>query len=220
MFEVNITGKKKTATGQNLLMHFEGSNGSSDFKDEYGRTFSLVGTPTPTLTSLRSKFGVCSGAFKNNGLAIPQPMKLKGDYTIECWVYLVELPTSRAGIASHNPTSNGSLMMLNSGGNIFLGYWLEGSATGSTWASASIVANKWYHVAATRQGGVYRLFSNGNLIHTSAVLPIPEITINLLFHYAPSESIGFSGNADELLITDGTAKYVTTFTPPTAPFTS
>jgi len=100
------------------------------------------------------------------------------------------------------------------------------SSTGSSWdivsnGVGSVVNNIWYHIAFTRSGNIWKLFLDGTEVYTTTIAIVPFSSSNLL-------RIGSDGNTDpnrtmngyidEVRITNGTARYITNFILPTAPF--
>lgn len=218
MLEMNMMGKKKRITN-NILMHFDGANASTTFIDEYGHTFSKLGSPK-IVTSV-SKFGGSSGWFQKECLILPTPLRLLGDYTIEAFVYPTAIPSGgyMQHIASKNQPVNSEYkfpLFLNQGGLGSIGMWVP-PVTGLSSYAGGFVLNKWAHIAAIRQGNVYKGFVDGvqKYQNTGAVV---LMEIDRLLGWVNAEYC-FSGFVDELRILDGTAAYFNNFTPPTSPFT-
>ncbi len=120
------------------------------------------------------------------------------------------------------------------GGRIAFG--VHNGTTGWTICSASVLApNTWYHVAVVRRlNGDMRIFINGNLersftgpagnvAYRPDRVPTypndPFLVIGAEKHdYNPTMYPSFSGWVDEVRISN-TARYITSFSPPTTPFT-
>lgn len=199
-------------------MHFEGADATSPFLDEGGRVIAKVGNPT--LIS-KPKFGSKSGYFNQTSLKILNPIVLKGDYTIECWINLDAMPataTNRAGIAGQLG-GNGTTLQLAFLGSGHIGLWIPGVGSGSTWAAAGITTGKWIHIAAVRKGNLYYLLSEGILRYTSAPSAVTEMTVDLLMYYPDTSAATFNGYVDELYIDNSFAKYTGNYDVPTSPFT-
>ena len=120
------------------------------------------------------------------------------------------------------------------GGRIAFGAH-NGSSGYSICSGATLTANQWHHVAVTRRtNGEMRIFLNGNLsrsysgptgnvsyrVGRSVPWPNePYLVIGAEKHdYDPSNYPSFSGWVDEVRISN-VARYTTSFTPPSAPFT-
>ncbi|MDR1062866.1 MAG: LamG domain-containing protein, partial [Azoarcus sp.] len=79
---------------------------------------------------------------------------------------------------------------------------------------------RWYHIAVTRQDGVFRMFVDGQLEASATKSIAVDFSQN-------GTAIGnngwdadgfFIGYIDELRVTKGRARYTSAFTPPNAPF--
>jgi hypothetical protein len=177
---------------------------------------------TSVNTSVK-KYGTGSIYFDGSGdrIVVPTATKLDliGDFTIEMWVYpsritsyQVLFDTSAAGSAGANMTE----FWINNSG--YVEYYARGSIllTGATVLST----NTWYHIALTKQGSTQRLFINGTLdaSTTSATQPNTGYSwyIGDRQSGAGSGQYPLQGYIDDLRITNGTARYTSNFTAPTA----
>ena len=142
-------------------------------------------------------------------------------YTIEMWVYpnnnsqnagLFQLSSS-ATYVQITPTNQLSIQLFN-------GYIQFGSDTawnvGNGVAANAYVANRWYHVAMTRQsGGLTKFFINGVQVHS--LTETTNYTGSYLvvggFYQLPTYVL--NGNLSNFRIVNGTALYTANFTPPT-----
>ena len=94
-----------------------------------------------------------------------------GDFTIECWFN----PSSVSGsgsvweplLASNNYTSNGSWVLYQQYDDI---YWrgYDGGTYANLVISSVLEANKWYHVAVTRESGTLKIYLNGEEVGSSS----------------------------------------------------
>jgi hypothetical protein len=142
------------------------------------------------------------------------------DYTIEMWVYpnnnsqnagLFQLSPSATYVQTF-PSNQLSIQ-------IWQGYIQFGSDTawnvGNGVAANAYVANRWYHVAMTRQsGGLTRFFINGVQVHS--LTETTNYTGSYLvvggFYQLPTYVL--NGNLSNFRLVKGTAVYTANFTPP------
>jgi hypothetical protein len=208
-----------------LLLHFNGSNGSTTFTDSSlsGHTIAAVGNAQ--ISTAQSKFGGSSGVFDGAGdsLTVTADTELligTKDFTIEFWVrmnatgvqyQLVDfMPASTIGyyIAIYKTTANKVAFWVNNANRIL--------------GTTSLAANTWYHVAVSRVSGVTRLFVDG-------IQDGPDYNdANNYLLQGDRPVIGGSGQVpgvlslngylDELRIMVGKGMYSANFTPPTSEF--
>ena len=138
-----------------------------------------------------------------------------GDFTVEAWAYFTAVGTNYVIVGNRQTTSNAEWwLVMQSSKMLFLG-----GTTNYLTGVTTLVINKWYHIAATRQSGTFRLFLNGVLDVTNTP------TVNSFSSTAWPLGIGdssdqnqyfFPGYISNLRIVNGTAVYTAAFTPPQA----
>ncbi|NBO98578.1 MAG: hypothetical protein EBU90_00355 [Proteobacteria bacterium] len=208
-----------------LLMHFDGSNGSTTFTDSsiHNRTFTASGSAI--ISTANSKFGGASLQVNSGYLTAPSDSSLgfDGDFTIECWLYLNNndigyqwfVNTSENGQDQTGWTlyteSNSLLSFLarnpNSGGWSF---GLQGPQP---------PANEWFHYAVVRSGSTLKMFVNGVDVNAS---PIVSSDFSQPVAYGDTFSIGnyvfidipLDGFIDEVRVSKGVARFPSTFIDP------
>lgn len=198
-----------------LLLHMDGSNGSTTFTDRssYARTVTRSGNTQ--ISTAQSKFGGASALFDGSGdflnFADATELEMTGDFTVECFVY----PTVTLDqiIAGHS-IQNVQLFRINGGAVGSLAFFLNGTQVFSNTA-AGITANQWKHLAISRSGSTTRMFVDGVQKGSSNTSWTGSFKINRI---GGAFTFDFQGNLDEFRITKGVARYTTNFTPPTAPF--
>jgi hypothetical protein len=161
------------------------------------------------------KYGTGSITFAGTGdyLNIPQEFPISyigGDATIEFWFYV----TSLTGVGYfYSSTGFVPLYIYRSSSN--LGVQVAGAYRDTTTSPISI--NTWYHVAVTKtSGNVYTIYVNGVSQANSGAG-----TMGSSISAGPVKiGNGLIGYIDDLRITNGFARYTTTFTPPTAAFSN
>jgi hypothetical protein len=164
-------------------------------------------------TAIR-KYGNSSIYFDGSGdyLIIPPNIGFvfgTGDFTIECWFYIVSgsagtLFDTRSGATGVTPLlwfSSSLLRYYINGGDVIL------SAT-------TLSASTWYHVALARSSGVSKMFLNG--VQTgSTYTDSNNFTLNNAINIGRGNDNAnvFNGYIDDLRITKGYARYTANFTP-------
>jgi hypothetical protein len=172
-----------------LLLHMDGSNGSSTFVDSssYGRTINVVSAgQTPITSNTQAKFGSASlcipgtGVNGNDGwLSIPASADFNpgsGDFTVDLWFYHTNT-VDQGTLYGYSGTASGSQGTDHKGMALYVGFGGVGhehslrfsaSSNNSTWDLVDATslpnvlnANAWNHIAVVRYGNVWTLYVNG-----------------------------------------------------------
>ena len=191
-----------------LLLHFNGSNNSSNFIDETGKT--IVPINNAILSSAQKKFGISSGYFNNDSLlqvTSSDFMFGSGDFTLECFVMLpVELGSKNSWIFDSRTTQNPSGIVLFFDSNKRLIVYCDVTYYNTT---ITLSTNVWYHIALVKQSNEYTIFINGvrDLIFTNP-LQLTNKTISIGRRYEPIPSQTATAiYIDELRITRLLSRY-------------
>jgi hypothetical protein len=217
-----------------LLLHMNGTNGSTTFLDSSITAKTVTSTNGAQISTAQSRFGGASGLFDgvNDYLDVSGTTDFDfgtGDFTIETFIRPsstggLRCIFSRQDLGPTGPTSMAVQVRLN-------GTFLEsvfrqsGSATVYvTTGTTAIATNTWTHVAVTRASGTVRLFVAGNVDGTTAgvtsslnsTTSTPKVAA-LAIATLPVTDF-FNGYMDEVRVTKGVARYTANFTPPAAPF--
>lgn len=210
-----------------LLLHGDGSSGSTSIIDNSSNNFTLNVYGDASISTAEKKFGTGSIQFDGSGdvltVSSSAEFRLDADFTIEAWVY----PTSqvrlypailnvgarysagpRIGVYfNHTANPNEYVIYINT--TLFL--------TGAIAPGF----NTWHHVALTRSGDTWRLFVNG-------VLDVSNTRTGTVFTSDPPFTVAsesatrgitdFTGYIDDMRVTKGVARYTASFTPPTTSF--
>ena len=197
------------------LLHMDGADASTTFTDVKGHTFTPTGNAQ--IDTAQSKFGGASGLFDGTGDYINTPSSADfaygtGDFTWELWVRLAVTSGNRY-ILDHG--SNGGTLTYNGG----LRYYNTTTGTGSILytTTPALLANTWYHIAASRSGGTTRLFVDG-VLKASGTDSHNYGAQSLRFGDYGGGGYWLNGWLDDTRITKGVARYTANFTPPTEPF--
>jgi hypothetical protein len=140
-----------------------------------------------------------------------------GDFTVEFWAW-----KSADGVSGYDGVCG-----CDTTGNAIGGWVIELSSIRGFFfytQNTVVISNNtnpndstWHHYALTRSGGTVRYFRDGNLItsatYTGDILSTVQFRIGIL-----GSSAFFNGYLQDLLITNGIARYEQTFTPPTQAF--
>ena len=142
---------------------------------------------------------------------------LSGDFTVESWIFMAVSPPGYAGIIdARSATTDAWVLGVNSSRFVDFYYGTAGRLTGATTALA---INTWYHVAATRQNGLLRLWVNGtqeiSATVTTAFIGTTATTARIGAIIDPQY---FSGYLSNIRLINGTAIYTDTFTPSVTPY--
>jgi len=202
-----------------LLMHFNGTNGSTTMTDNSKNNLTVTSNNGAAITTAESKFGGTSVFFDgtNDHLSIVNNSALNlsgGSYTIECWIR----PTGNYAnyntfIAKRSGASTSAwefYLRINTGVLSFYNSTTYESSVTPT-------ANVWSHVAAVYNGSTINLYLNGVNVLSSASAN-PDFDAPIYIGTFPTYSEYFAGYIDELRITKGIARYTSNFTPSTTQF--
>lgn len=208
------------------LLHFNGSDGSSEFDDATLKNWTVFGNAQ--IDTAQSKFGGSSAQFTGHGdyvVCNSYPADFgSGDFTVEFWA---KIPASRTSQYPF-PVSNNSYYTA--------GAWLIGCDTigspnvASVWIysySAVVVAisgsinindGAWHHIALTRSGTTIRLFVDGTLDGSVTLSGAISESAEKIYLSSPNSIYYYIGHIDELRVTIGVARYTSSFTPESTEF--
>lgn len=198
-----------------FLAHMDGANGSASVVDVKGHAISNSGATISTAQS------VSDGAslFLNTGNRLTTPASsaftFTGDFTLEAWLYPTAAPNFAALLDTW--TQSGGYQIAIESGSLCFYY----SGNSGVVCGGSLSLNVWHHVAVSRVSGTLRLFIDGSPVastpYTGTVSPAqPYLALNYQQQWGPE--FYFPGYLDEVRITNGVARYVSNFTPPTGAF--
>ena len=204
-------------TSVSLLLHMDGSNGSTTFTDSSSDGIAVTANGNAQISTAQSKFGGASGLFDGSGdylstAALASLAPGTGAFTIECWVRWTDRSGAQAlfnyvGVWSLNKAFANVIQtdnIMTSGGSLI--------------STTTFVDNQWYHIAVSRGAGAARLYVDGveesSVSGTNANLSTTNVWVGrTLFG-----NLYLKGYIDDLRLTIGVDRYTANFTPPTAPF--
>jgi hypothetical protein len=205
----------------NLMIHGNVGTGQS-FSDSSTSRHSITAGGSATHTNSRSKFGGGSIYFDGSGdflkIGSSSEWAFSGDFTVDLWVN----PQSTGGgnfvgdyyIGSSSTSPDWQLIYI--GGSQAVNFWRGSSrATSST---DSVPRNQWSHVALVRSGSGTnncKIYINGTLDGQGTFTTTVGRGLNLWVGIDGNEaSEPYLGYMDEVRVTQGTALWLSNFTPP------
>lgn len=213
-------------TFDKALLHMNGTDGSTTFTDESGKTWTAQGNAQ--IDTAQSVFGGASMLLDGTGdyLSTPDHADFElgsGDFTVDFRVRFnsISAPHALVGKWSTAGSPRSWLIYLNDA-NTLQFYWSTNGSVGGTGSPKSFSwtpsTATWYHVACTRAAGSLRMFINGSQIGAT------ESVSATFFDGAADVTVGGTHNGaallngwiDELRISKGIARWSDNFTPPTA----
>lgn len=211
-----------------LLLHCDGTNGSTTFTDSGPGARTVSRTGTPTITTAQSKWGGASADIAGSGNYLTSASGSQWDFgtgafCIELWVRSTST-TSFQTVASSNTWSSGDgdwALYTRHGGFQKVTFTYKQDINFVTIDSSTINVHdgSWHHVAVTRSGSTIRIFVDGAQLGSatySGQIGRSDKTLTLGAH--PGDSRSFTGNLDDIRITKGVARYTAAFTAPTEAF--
>lgn len=207
-----------------LLMHFDGTNGSTAFVDQTGKP--LTASPTgASISTAQSVFGPSSGLFANGIVTAPNGPDFQfgtGDFTIDCWLRPTAAITNFQEFVSKGA---GLQMYLNTGNVVGVAMSVNNSAASYfiNQQFGTIVPNTWTHVAFVKQGNVYSGYVNGvrGMAVTNANSMGTGLDVFMLGDWSGRGSFPYPymGYMDELRVVKGLALFSgASFAVPTEPY--
>lgn len=210
-----------------VLWHMDGTNNSKVIEDDNGvRNKSGVYSTGANISTNQSKFGGTSAYFDGTSVDLityrDSISPGTGDFTLEGWVYFLGVPsTGDSGFMIFWISSGSNYLSLYGTNKLQLAI---GGKYGSVTLPVTPAINTWYHLAAVRSSGTYKVYWNG--VDCGAFTNDSGWPASGTATWLPSGgSFGkftdvrgdWYGYMDELRISNS-ARYTSNFTPPTAPF--
>lgn len=160
------------------------------------------------------KYGSGSMAFDGSGdyLVMPQSPTLSvgsGNFTYEMWLFPTDITdTCIFDTRTTNNTTTGFAFLIN--GSSFLAIYTNSTVLTCTTPIASGV---WQHVAVVRSNGILYVYLNGVSVGSAAFTNTLSDKSFRLGAYVDNTG-NYNGYIDDMRLTNGLARYFTTFTPP------
>ena len=215
-----------------LLMHFNGTNGSTTMTDNSKNNTTVTSNNGVAITTAQNKFGGSSVFFDgtNDYLTATYNTSLldwwTANYTLEMWVYAISFPAATGsggsvgnliGNMSFNSDTNYWSFGTNSSGNVKF-YYYNGSAQSFT-SNLTLSLNVWTHLAMVKSSDGVDIYVNGVKSSTTHTISgTPQSSTGTSFTIGAYTNGFYNGYIDELRITKGIARYTGNFTPSTTQF--
>ena len=211
-----------------FLCNFNGTNGSTTFTEETGKTITRYGNAV--ISTAQYKFGGASGYFDGSGDVLSSPNSsdfyfATGSFTIEAWVRPSTISSVRAVCSQRSSDYRGWVLMVSATGalqfavtNTDIYNWVN------ILSASSLSVNEWAHVAASFDGVTLRLFINGTQCASTSIFNGTPTNGSGPFYVGRDRDTDttrdWQGYIDDLRITKGLARYTADFTPPTSQLTT
>lgn len=207
-----------------LLLHGDGTNGSTSFPDSKGNTWSANGDAQ--VDTSQKVFGTGSILLDGSGDYVSGALNAlalaSADFTIEAAVRLSSVASDYCIIGKYLATGSQRAWFVDIDANgLYFVYSQLGVTSTTATALFSFVTNTWYRIAVVRSGGNILLFVNGSLIATVAIgTSIFTGSAPVIIGATNTGSLGkfFPGWLDEIRLTTGVARYTASYTVDAAPF--
>lgn len=206
-----------------LLLHCDGTNGSTTFTDSSPSPKSITQLAAgATISTAQSKFGGSGINFNGTGyIGNSSDTTIygfgTGDFTMQCWVRGAFSANGVIFDGRYVVNTTAPTLIANSGGTVSIYY--NGALILTT--STAIPANTWTHLAWVRSSGTSRVYIGGTLATGgSAVDTNNYVPLSCLIGatgYTPLGAVGFVGDLDEISVSKA-AEWTANFTPPALPF--
>jgi len=220
-----------------LLLHMDGSSGSTTFTDSSINAFTVTAYGDAKISTAQSRFGGSSALFDGNGDYLDLSSNAAfnygtGDFTVEFWYWSNTAPSAtpfRRILAHPSSTNDVNTFQIwhagtTDGGSVIdsVGLGLpDGTGTVCS-VQAAVSDSAWHHIAFARQSGISRAFLDGVLKQSAADTTnysrggTEGIRIGSRGDLAANTFV--NGYIDDLRITKGVARYTSNFAPPASAF--
>lgn len=199
-----------------ILLHGEGTNGSSTIADALGHPVTVLGNTQ--ITTNNNHLGSGCILFDGNGdylnLDTQSDWALgTGDFTVDLWANFSVTSGTMHLIGLHTQGIYTDWSLVFEGG--MLKFFISGVATASAWTP---IAGQWYHLAVTRSAGTVRLFVDGSVVKTAYDATNISNSRALTIGAAVNPNLFFNGLLDEVHVAKGHAMWTQDFSPPVEPY--
>lgn len=222
-----------------LLLHGEGSNGSTVFADSSRNPKAFAAGGNAQISTAQSKFGSSAIYFDGTGdyLVLAHTDELgfgASDFTIDGFVYPISL-VSAPILFLHRPEPGftfGIIFSIDASGYLKLQAGESGTSNGweinLTASTQPIAVNQWTHVAVSRNGSSWKGYVNGvEVFSATASFTIFDIkgadSRAFPIYIGAIEGGGsnsLNGYLDDFRVTKGIGRYAAAFTPTSKAFTN
>ncbi|NBN87547.1 MAG: LamG domain-containing protein [Proteobacteria bacterium] len=203
-----------------LLLHMDGSNGSTTFADSSNNAFTVTANGNAQISTTQSKFGGASALFDGTGdylvsATSATAFNLSDDWTIEFWVYPTLADAVERTYVHVNAGGAGGIHIHQNGLVLKVDNGLV-----ADYASGNVLTlNQWQYITVVKKSTLIYVFLGGSLLNTRTAQSYASGDRCQIGRYSTGGTTSdFAGYLDDLRITKGIARYTANFTPPTGPF--
>jgi hypothetical protein len=200
-----------------LLMHFEGTNGSTDFFDSSGNDVGFGFSGTVSISTSQFKFGASSASFGGGYIYCGGSLTFAfgtDDFTVDCWVR-INATGAIYTIVDCGASTTGFSIRKNASDFLVFRTGNTDRITGAT----ALTTGTWHHVAVARSGTSTKIFLNGaqqGSTYTDSNDYVPVSLARIGINQTSTEAL--SGFIDELRVLSGSAAWTAAFTPSTSAY--
>lgn len=216
MLEMNLIGSRNQKLGVNtaMLLHLEGLNGTSVFKDD-ANSKRVLQTNGPVISTAKAQFGASSLYMPGSGRVwapdAPE-LRLHAEWTVEFWFNMTAVLGDTWLFAKNVIGYKNCLKTWN--GNLYLQTENASAAIGTS----GMIVGKWQHYAVVNTAGRTMLFMDGKKVMDFADTgSFGENEAVFAIGASSFEATSSNGYYDEFRVSK-IPRYTADFTPPTAPF--
>lgn len=206
-----------------LLIHCDGSNGSTSFTDSSASARTVTAT-SATVSTTSPKFGTgsvsVSGAGSLSVAASADWAFGSSDFSVDFWIKTSM--TGRADICGQDTVSSDSTfwgLLLNVSGSGQIELYEQNSSRISA-TSTGFNNGNWRHLALSRTSNVMRLFLDGTVIGSPYTTSFSYGNSGAGLRFCLLSAIanfGLNGNMDEIRVSN-TSRWSSNFSPPTSAY--
>ncbi|MDD2653582.1 MAG: polymorphic toxin-type HINT domain-containing protein, partial [Candidatus Omnitrophica bacterium] len=216
-----------TDTQTKLLLHVDGADGSTSFRDDSLANHSIAAFGNVQLDTSQSKFGGSSALFDGNGdyLSISDSSNWNfgsEDFTIDFWARFESLSGDPKMIIHQQDydTTTWYVMYYPPTHAVHFLFLKDNVAELSLYKELELSLATWYHFAFVKSGTTAYMFINGSLIMSdSCSASLNNFSSNLAIgSHVFGTMMFFDGELDEFRISKGIARWTSNFTPPNEPY--
>ena len=140
-----------------------------------------------------------------------------GDFTVEFFVFFYSLTSYQTPMSAGYSNDSGGMFIQTGNGDGKFQFRSGGSALVSE-TTSDAEANKWYHIAFSRQSGTLRVYRNGVQTGTASNSTNLNRTGNILI--GSDQDFNIDGLLSNFRLVKGTSLYNSNFTPPASALTA
>ena len=206
-----------------LMLHGDGVDNGTTFTDSSSVNRSITYSNATTKTDVK-KFGtasirIASSGYLNFGTSADWNFG-SSPFTVDFWIYRNRQNVQEAFAntwAAPSDTDNWHLGVLDSN-TIF--WFPRGTGGGILLSTNPLLQAGWHHIAIVSDGSFCRLFLDGNLEASGAIVAGSNSDHNVVFGVSSVDMLSqpFYGYVDELRVSKGVARWTSNFIPATSAY--